>query len=312
MANTVKKIRFKLLGERKPINFQIPISNMMLPRKNSLKKVEYIPGHDSIFAEDHEGDEKPEQIWMKDGILDVHPMNNALLTIMKRHPWNGRIFEIDDPDQKAEQDLQRYELVERALSKVNIAADDEAKAVALTIIGSGMLSQTNSVIRASLKKKAMDDPKELLDKMKSPDYRTQFVANLAIMRGAVVVNDTNTKVTWPNGNVIVTVPTGINPAERLGEFLGQNTEEAMVTLQEIDEKIKRSYVKNEPVTAEEEVKSIIEEKSVNLDAVDEPEIDIEEARSLYKFNLKKDVPANKKNDLDWILSKIDESKLSSI
>ena len=83
-------VQFQLMGKKRPRNWQLPITGMMLPRYvdgkyKGNKQVEYIKGHDSIFKEDHIGDEKPSWVWFTDGLLDVSTGDLALLQILENH-----------------------------------------------------------------------------------------------------------------------------------------------------------------------------------------------------------------------------------
>lgn len=311
-----RTIRFQLTGDKKPKNFQIPINNILYPKRlesgqKVRKKIHYIPGVESIYVEDYKGDQKKEQIWLTDGFLDVHPENASLLKILSMHPWNGIKFEIVDKESKAIKELEEFEKIELALEKVNITLDDEAKATALVIVGEGLVSATNKEIRASLKRMAHKSPQILLDEFNKPGYKAKYSAALAIMRGVVVVNPTATGVTWPDGKLIIPVAVGKNPIDTLGQFLNENTEQSLVTLQTIGNLIKRSYIKNIPVTAEEEIQEVIQDKTVvakkeviaestETETEVEVETELEIARRLYKEQYNRDVPPNMKNKLDWL------------
>ncbi len=318
--NNTKPVRFQLIGELRPPNYQIPLKNMMLPKtvngQRVQKRVHYIPGVESVYVEDYKGDEKPKEVWMSDGFLDVHPDNKPLIFLLKNHRWFNKKFELVDSEAKALKELDQYDAIENALEKVNVTSDDEAQAIAVVIIGEGMLSKSNTEIRAALKRMAHKEAKTLLHEMVKPDYKARYVAALGLMKGVVLTNAGQTAVTWSDGKVIVTVPVGKKPVDVLGSFLSENSEQSMITLQEIQTLIKRSYVKNVPVTAENEINDIIEEKTLTdtlptdqndvvLDPTkDEPPISLEEARRLYKEMFEKDVANNKKNDLAWILAQL--------
>lgn len=314
-----KSIRFQLKGGARPINWQLPIRSVLISDGGIRKRIEYIRGHASPFKDDHKGDEKPESVWFKDGFLDVHPEDMALLVILQRHPLFKRKYELVDREAKAQEALDGYSKIEKALDKINISADDEAKATALVLVGPEMIGSENKEVRAALKKMAFESPDTVIGEMDKNDYRAKYSAALAIMREAVLVNSTHTEVTWPDGKLIVPVPRGKSSIDVLGAFLGENTPEARATLQEIGQQIKRSYIRNTPVTAEEEIKEILrdndskpEDNDVvlreNNDGPSGEDPDVEEARALYFDVLGNTVPHNKKNDVDWMLKKIDEKQ----
>lgn len=316
MANK-QFIRFMLTGDKKPISYQLPIKGMMLkrPHKNgepnatgSLKKIHYISGVDSIFQEDYEGDEKPQKIYFEDGFLDVHRDNKPLLTILKLHPWNNVQYEMVDEDATAEKELTNYELIEKAIAKVNISNEEELKANGLILLGSSVIEMSETRVRAALKKRAFETPKELLEEMSTSNYKAKYAGALAVLRGTLMINPTRTAVTWPNGQIVVSVAAGVDPIEKLGSFLSGNDDAAMITLQEIGERSKRAYNVKTTIDLSEEINDVISQKKasngLSLDSDDE--VGLEEATTMFKERFDKDVPNNKKNDLKWIMSKLEE------
>jgi hypothetical protein len=315
MANK-QFIRFRLTGDKRPISFQIPIKGMMLKRPNkdgepnatgSLKKIHYIPGVDSIFIEDYDGDEKGKKIYFEEGFLDVHKDNRPLLTILKQHTWFNNHYEMVDEDATAEKELTNYELIEKAIAKVNISNEEELKANGLILLGPAVIEMSETRVRAALKKRAFETPKELLEEMSTSDYRAKYAGALAVLRGTLLINPTRTAVTWPNGKVVVSVAAGVDPIEKLGSFLSGNDDAAMITLQEIGERSKRAYNIKVPVDLEGEINEVIaQKKASNGVSLASDGVGLEEASVMFKERFEKEVPNNKKNDLEWIMSKLEE------
>ncbi|RDY57570.1 hypothetical protein [Flagellimonas nanhaiensis] len=313
-------IKFKLTKERKPVSFQVPIKGMMLNRKDRagapLKHIQYIPGHESIWKEDHKGDEQPKNIWFEDGFLNVHKHNQNLLTILKKHKWFGVHFVMVDEEAEDAKELERFDLIERAIDKVNIANEDELRANAIVIIGSHVFDYSATRLKKALKQKAFEKPKELIEEMDKGNYGNRLAAALAVLRDVVIINPTRTAITWPDGKPIINIASGQDPITEFGTFLSQNTEEIKVTLQTIGQHIK---AKRTPKT-EMDVDAIIpsqqvtpEPEKVTVDAIpetievkEEPKTDLETAREAFKTKFNKEVPINKKNDLEWINSKLKE------
>lgn len=298
-------IRFKRTKGKMGTSFEIPFKGMMLPRKDKggvLKHVQYIPGHESIWKEDHKGDEKPvPSVWMEDGFLDVHRNNENLLFILKNHKFYNVHFELVDEEVDDKKSLDKFELIEKAVEMVNIANVDELKANAVVLIGSHTINLSEVRLRKSLKQMAYDTPEDLIDKMGVGNYANRLAAALAVLRGVVKINPTQTAVTWPDGKVIVNVAAGQDPIEELGAYLSDNSEPVRVTLQTIGERIKRSYVKRQEPNLDDIVGS-----TDTGDNTDTGDSELEKAHAEYEEKLGKPVPNNKKNDLEWIQSKIDE------
>jgi hypothetical protein len=306
MIKDTEKIRFRLLGkEKSSMAFQVPLKNLMLPRtKNGpLKRVEFIRGHDSIFAEDHEGDEKAEEIWFEEGVIDVHPQDKAMLEIMRKHPWNGVKWEEANEDKDAQKEIDRYELIEKAQERVRIANLDERRAAAIVLLGKGYFSASEKKIEAGLKREAIQNPTAVIEKMNSNNYTGELAAALALIRGVVEANATNTQIVWSDTRKpILNVAMGQDVHEKFGQYLSGNSEDVKITLQEIGQKIKRDYTPK----AELDMQKIFQIENGKVDIDPEAKMTIEEAREKYKEVLGKDVPVNMKNDLDWIVGKIAE------
>jgi len=294
-------VRFELLGERKPVSFEVPFNNLHLPKSDGkgnkvLKKAHYIKDAPSIWKEDYKGDEKPKSnVFLEDGYLDVSIYDKNLLDLLKAHKMYNKEYRIVDEDLEAEEELKKFDLIKKALQRIDIANEDELKANAFVILGEGVLNMSDKMIKAKLDKKAMNEPREILDAMNANDYNAKYVSALGILRGVLVINPTRTAVTWADGKPIVTVPMGKDPIDRITAFLSANTEEAKLTLQEIGEQMKQSYVRKKEIDVDETINNVIEEDNSEL----------EEASLRYKETFRKEVPNNKKNDLEWILSKLD-------
>ena len=327
--NNSDYVTFKLMGKKKPVNYQIGLKGMMLPDEKGVnRKVQYVPGSDSIFAKDHKGDEKPKSVWLENGILKVSKHDKPLLTLIYKHKKYNVEFEKVDPDKKAELELAKMELQERALAKVNVTDENELRATAIVLMGHGAVTLSPSVVRMKVKKMAFEQPEKLLQELNSVDYHGKYIAALSILREAVIVNESRTAVTWPDGNVIVHVASGQDPTTKLGMFLSGDSELAITTLQTLGEEIKRSYNRKIEVNADEEIAVLVEDKTgknkVDLqsapfsDQLDEDvdtsledskelaEMTLEEAKDMYKVLFEKEVAVNKKNDLPWIKAKIKE------
>ncbi len=328
MQRQAKKIKFRLKNGKTPESWQLPIKGMMLNKivngiSQGLKRIHYIPGISSVWLEDYKGDEKPRGVYFEKGLLEVDPDDKNLLFIIRNHKFLNVHFELADDDAVAQKELDRMDLVEKALAKVNIANGDELKANAMVLLGFGIATASDTVVRQKMKKNAFDNPKDVLATMNSGDYQAKYVAALSVLRGVVIINPTQTACSWEDGKVIVKVAAGQSPLEKLGEYLSQSTEDAVITLQEIGERITRSYAKRTDPDVAKEIQEIVGDNKdnelplspqgdVNPPPADpagtQDEMTLEEATASYLEVLGKDVPNNKKNDLDWILLKIAEKK----
>lgn len=300
-------VRFKLLGDKKPVSFEIPLSNMRVPRDMGnggakvLKRAHYVKDAPSIWKDDYKGDELPEKVYLEDGYLDVSIYDKNLIDILKAHKMYKEVYDIDDEDVEALKELDKYDLIEKALERIAIANEDELKANAFVLIGAGVISMTDKVIRAKLKKKAFENAESVINEMNANDYKAKYVTALGILRGALEINATRTAVTWADGKTIVTVAAGQDPLDKMAQFLSTNSEEAKLTFQEIGERVKQSYVRKTNPVLDINVNDAVDQDDEPLDSSE-----LEKATLEYKETFRKEVPNNKKNDLEWIQSKLSE------
>ena len=317
MTKSKKTLNFQLTNKKRPAAWQLPIKNIMLEKKEGKKslgkrRVEYIPGQPSIFKEDHDGDEEPQQVWFEDGILQVDSTDVALVEILNRHPWKNRVFEKVDHDLSAKKDINKMELRVKAYEQVSSKDPNEMKARGYVLLGAHVINLTDNQVEAQLKQLAMEDPEHVLTEMKNPDYVAKTVGALAVLRGVLVINPTNTAVSWSGGKNIISIAAGQDPIQKLGEFLAENNESAKITLQEIGERIKRSYEHKTDYTAENELKEVLGDEAPDDPKLpvqnnkSEDEAELQEAREDYENEYGNKVPNNKKNDIDWIKNKIAE------
>lgn len=315
MAKKNTHYRFRLLGDKRPKSWQLGLKATMIKKvvdgkNHGLKKVAYVPGSDSIFIEDHKGDEQSQAIWFEDGVLDVHKDNKVLVDIVFGHRAYNKRYELVDENKAAVKKLSKYDLIEKANTKINVANEDELRATALVVLGGGVIEWEPERIKAGLKERAYETPQDVLDQMNSGDYHGKYIAALALLKGVVLINPSRTGVTWVDGKTIVQVPAGQDPLAKLGQFLSGKDEQAVITLQELGERIKRSYTKKTDPDVDEAVNEILgDDAPPPAEApVDESKEALENAKNTYKDLYEKNVPNNKKNDLDWILGKIDAFK----
>lgn len=309
-------VQYRLTGNKRPPNWQLPLKNMMHERfeegkSRGLKFIEYVKGHDSIFKEDHTGDEKPSMVWFTDGLLNVPVNDLALLKIMEIHKMKDRVFEKVDEDKQAKTNLELIEKKQKALEMVDIADEDKMYAIATILVGPHVTSFTPAMVEHNLKSMALEQPEKIMEEMDNPNYNAKVLGALAVRRGVIVINPQQTLISWKNGKAISPVAAGQDPIVKLSDFLSGKDELTRNTIQAIQEEIKRSYNFKKDYTAEEELAELLGDNAP--EAVTLPETDgdpaeeeLEEARATYKETFGKEVSNNKKNDLEWIKEKIAE------
>ena len=316
--------KFRLVGGKTPKSWQLPLKGLMLEKKTNgvsrgLKKVAYVRGSESIFVEDQIGDQEPENIWFEDGYLEVDANDISKVDILFKHKWYGKKYERVDANATAEKKLNKYQLIETALKLINVSDEDEQRANAIVLIGAHVLEQSPAIVLSKLKEKAFNEPQLVIDEMSSYDYKAKYVAALAILKGVIEINPSRTAVTWQDGKTIVTVPAGQDPLIKIGTFLSGKDESATITLQEIGERTTRAYNRKttpdvkqavEQVAKTPKPTTVVSKSNTEKDFADDStkleDMGLEEAAAEFKEIFDKEVPVNKKNNVEWIKAKIKE------
>lgn len=238
----MKKIIFRLIGDKFPVSWELPLRNMYFPRtKDGVttdKAVHYLKGSPSIWAEDYKGDKEPlGAVYFEDGVLEVDATDTLLLEILNIHRFKDVHYEIFDADANSEKKMVDFELKERALDIVNVVDDVKVKALALVLIGSETLNWTALHCRAELKDRAFTTPKLILDEAEKPNYEVKYQIGLSYLEGTIKDNATQTAVLWTDTDaIIIRLAVGENGLDKMTEFLSIKSEESMLTLQRLGEK----------------------------------------------------------------------------
>ncbi len=237
-----KNLVFRMTEGRKPISWQLPLSNVMLPRLDEKtnqwidKLVHYLPGSASIFMEDYKGDKKGEDIWFEDGEIEVRPTDALKIEILKRHPWFNIHFELVDDDSSAEKELQGFELQEKALSLIEESDPLKQQAIALVLIGQQAFTWSSIKCKAELKKKAFAEPKEVMSEFNKPNFQARYIVGLAMLKKIITTDRSNTAVVWADTQqTILRIAVGESAVDKLSDFLSVNTEESIITFQRLSE-----------------------------------------------------------------------------
>ncbi|MGH2666044.1 hypothetical protein [Flavobacterium sp.] len=253
-----KNLVFRMTEGRKPISWQLPLSNVMLPRLDEKtnqwidKLVHYLPGSASIFMEDYKGDKKGEDIWFEDGEIEVRPTDALKIEILKRHPWFNIHFELVDDDSSAEKELQGFELQEKALSLIEESDPLKQQAIALVLIGQQAFTWSSIKCKAELKKKAFAEPKEVMSEFNKPNFQARYIVGLAMLKKIITTDRSNTAVVWADTQqTILRIAVGESAVDKLSDFLSVNTEESIITFQRLSELAEntKDNFDSEPVAA---------------------------------------------------------------
>lgn len=277
----MKKLIYRLKNGRTPESWELPLRNIILPRKNPQtgfsedRLMHYLPGAPSIWAEDYKGDKKPiPAVYFENGILEVNETDVLLIEILAKHRFNNVHYELYDNDALAQNKLGDFELKDQASELVNTSDDIQIKALALVLIGPETFAWSPIRCKAELKEKAFTNPKQIIDEADKPNYDVKYLVGLAYLQDIIKDNTGQTAVIWSDTQaVILPIAVGENGVDKLTEFLSSNTEAATVTLQTIRQKSDaKTGAKIEVKAAEVVIPAVTEDKSKEIIADKDKEI----------------------------------------
>lgn len=181
------------------------------------RSLRYCTNQKSIFMDEQEGDIILGRIVMVDGVLNVPKTNMVLQEFLEHHPHNGLLFEESDPEKKAQEALDKEELVFQAKSIVfNSKNTDELTAIAEVLLGSKVSKMKISEIKHDLIVEAQKNPVMFLDVAEDEDLQLLVTAKKALAHG--VLTKKGDKI-YADDSKIVDIPFGEQPEDILKEFL---------------------------------------------------------------------------------------------
>ncbi len=343
---TNDRVNIYRLKEGNPSTWSLPQYLIMKSDGGLLKEIKPYIGGNSIYADDEKNKSREvHNIILEDngaGHTEYYaPVVDKILNdYLQSHPGFGRQFELFDPEQEAKRHLLKYDSIETALSIVNEKDDLRVKSLAMVVFGMDAYTWDVSTCRASLKKKAIDEPQIIISKKEDVDFECKLLAAHAYFSNIVEDNEHKNQIQWTDTQgVILYLAKGEIGIVQLGKKLAEKNADSRVLLQEISSRINKKgkdvqYVeKNE----DKEVFSVLNEKDkeieelkrqlaeanakkievldseiiTNKDAysenIDEDNsenydfLELEELQTLFQEKTGNHVPVNKKNNKDWII-----------
>jgi hypothetical protein len=260
---------YRLLNGKTTGSFQLPIRSEMIDKivdgEAVAKRIVYIPGAGTIYLEDYKGDQKPKSIWFEDGFIHAPKNNKELNEILQKHSWYGKHYELVDEEKTAEAEMKKLlSATEAANAVLNETDDDKIKAMAMIMLSEDAATWGPVRCKGKLLEYAHKNPEKLLFEMNKDNYQSRYLAAVAFNKGIVKYNSHRTAVVWGDtGGKIISVAAGETGVEKLGEFLSTETENSVIVLQTIGEKMtiksgKLDIGTSAPVKTEAELRAEIE------------------------------------------------------
>jgi len=312
---------YKLTNGKTKGGWQLPLSEVDITKYEDgkdvgLRRIRYVKGVKSFFKEDQSGDLKPLQIWFDNGELIVPKVDKLTNELLRRHPWYGKFYELYDANREADKKLSELRVKGEARKLIEESDKEKLKAIALAIFGINAFAWGDSKCELELLKYADTNPTQLQNELKSKDYESKYLAALAFSQNIVTTNPGKTTVIWNDSTkgVILRLAKGESGIHKLGELLSTRTDESELILQEIGARLDKKTVKVKKSQSEiiKEQKRENARLKAELKALKASKTAVKselvEATEIYKKWYLKEVPVNKKNDLEWILQKNKEIK----
>jgi hypothetical protein len=310
----------------KPIGWQLPLNGVLIQKvengkKLGLKKIKYVSGTSSYYAEDIAGDLKAESIWFNNGRIIVPNVDTLKNALLQAHPWFNKKYEVFDKDLIAKKELDTLRVKGNARKLIEESDTEKIRAIALALFGQLAFTWSEATCELELLKYADTKPQELQKELQSKDYESKYLSALAFSKGIVKTNNVKSSVQWNDttDGVILRLAKGENGINKLGELLSNRTDESELILQEIGVRLKKleTNVPNDKSKDDEiaqlkkklkglEAKGNNQTFSTNGKAKTETPLETVQKKYVEKFN--KQLPARYKNDIEWLTKKIEESK----
>lgn len=214
------------------------------PTTGENKKIRYVPGEPSIFAEDHpETAKMRDPITFNNGFLFVEHTNPTLKLYLDTCNSNGSnphriksksiLFNVKDDEKNAKAKIAQVADVMDAVQSALKMPLNELVGYA-KVLGVNT-SKSVDEIRWDMKIQAEKNPTAFLAGMNDP--RTEMKQLLLMAEESGIISMKKTGVTWvSSGNTICVPAIGVSPIERMVDFCSEGEGEQMYS--EIERRIK--------------------------------------------------------------------------
>lgn len=169
------------------------------------REVRLATNQKSIFVDEFKGQPKYEQVWFRDGVLQV-PLNKVLLQqLLSIHPDNGKIFMEVDNEKDAMSELDMLDLEEEAILLAKDMDIDLAEAIVRVDVGSRVSSMTTSEIKRDLKLMARRSPASFLELAKDENIDIRNKGIKAVEQNIIKLDNDNRTFRWAKNDRVLCV-----------------------------------------------------------------------------------------------------------
>lgn len=230
------KKRFKWLSD---YNHQMLVPKATLIVDNHVFRLRYARQFETPFEEDQPKDVKVSmaRIQMDEFELETGQQEICLNMFLMLSPGNvangGKRYWMEDKEKEAEDKLNQFDLIDKAVDYVKGARIEELKAALHVLTGYDTMKMQSSELRLSLRQMSEQEPKMVIDAFEDKRTLVKYQYHTAIIIGYLVINNEGTILRWSgNEKPILSVPLGENMSDEFAEFAlsarGKSTYEALV------------------------------------------------------------------------------------
>lgn len=310
---------YRLKDGLTPVSWQLPLKEVFVKkfvtengeRKDlGFRRIKFVPGTDTIFAEDIKGDLQPEQIWFEYGDLRVLKDDKLKNELLQQHPWYNKRYTLWSQESEDKEKLADLRFKGEARKLIEEADQDKIKAIALAVFGYKAILWNEDRCELELRQEADSNPKNLKEIMDEKDYEAKLFAAHAFVQGIVEENKNKTAVIWTeSAGVILKLAKGEKGISELGRYLATRTDESEMVLQSIGERLDKIATNVATVNKTAQLKAKdkeIEALKAQISTGESTEdVALEEARNAYEDKIGT-IPPNMKNNLSWLTKKVAE------
>jgi hypothetical protein len=264
-----------------PTNFLVPSECEILyvPEVDGLpdqsqaypRLIRYIPGMPSIFVDewtDADKNRKGKGIKFTIGFRNVPVTDKNLLLFLRLSGHNQAnndtrtsetsiLYKEIDYEADSRKQIEKERLTTKAMYFVNEAPIEEVKAYAQSLCtNKAQIDTLNAMdeysIRASLINLAKTKPETFIEELQASDTKNKVFVIQAIYKGVINIDDEAQTLSWPNGELIVEAPKGVDVIGWFSELTVKNDKyKAMfISIKELLDGKKQAIT---PTAVEEEV-----------------------------------------------------------
>lgn len=190
-------------------------------KKGMNRSLRYASNQKSVFVDEQDDNFICEPIIFEDGKLSVPNSNPILQEFLSKHPDNGSLFRLFDPEQQAAEKVEYEDAVLDAKIKIREMSEDKMRSLLNVFEGAYDKNDTKVQLRNKMNRLADSDPWAIIDAMDDPEVVTDDMATRAINDGHVSVRNNGKDIHYnlkDNKKRLLVVPTDETPSQSLGRW----------------------------------------------------------------------------------------------